>query len=506
MLLILLFTGCLGGDGAGDPGAGDSGAGDAGAGDAGAGDSGAGDSGGPAAAEPIYLEGGRVWDIAFLSGGGLRAVGEIVGTDTFGRGQDTQTSLADYQGDGFVAAWDDTAFAWVMQLPQNADDDAAVQVISAMPGPDGSLLFAGTVDGSTTLPSRGGEEQGLVLEGDRGAWVARASESGELELSRLLFEAGLFDDPSAAGKGRGPIELADAAALPDGGVVVVGTFTGRIEHGPTGFTLDAAGTQRDHCGGPCPDVFVSKTDASLAPQWTVALGGTAYDRGRSIAVGQDGAIYVLMQFLDGVDLGDVHLDAIGGTNDHDFDLALVRLEPDGSVGWARQLGNEEREYGCGVTIGPDGSVQVAGSHAAESLLINVGQPDEYLLVHGDDPRQRGFLARWDTDGALLDATLLGARQASGYGSSRCLDIDDAGRTLVVMRHDGTTTHGSVTLDPGIGLAMLDADLAPLDAWWIGELRDSVKGVTVHGDRAWIAADTLHPDDGSDVGMVGWPLP
>ncbi len=152
------------------------------------------------------------------------------------------------------------------------------------------------------------------------------------------------------------------------------------------------------------------------PLWAVRLGGNAAESGRAVAVDAGGNIYLAGLFRDTVDFG-------GGSRftAHAADGFLARVDKDGEVRWARQLGGPNDDIADALALDPQGNAVVAGSFSDK---LSVG--DGTLASEGADDL---FVAVFDPDGRRL-----WARRAGG------VDVD-AADGVAVDRHGAIAVVG-----------------------------------------------------------------
>ncbi|HUW84193.1 MAG TPA: hypothetical protein VMZ31_15520 [Phycisphaerae bacterium] len=137
-----------------------------------------------------------------------------------------------------------------------------------------------------------------------------------------------------------------------GNIYVTGPFSGRVNFDP-----DGSDEHESHGG---TDVFVTKLGPDGSYGWTRTFGGAADDLADALAVDSVGNVYVAGTFRG----TDVDFDPTAGTDlrsSHgNTDAFLLRLNSDGSYGWAATVGGPEADYARAVAVHPDNFVVVAG--------------------------------------------------------------------------------------------------------------------------------------------------
>ncbi len=302
----------------------------------------------------------------------------------------TEGSLAgENQGqrDVYLARYSpEGALRWARQTggPQN-DSPLGVSV-----APDGSIYVGGFTEGDYASPSQGSAD----------VWLARYDADGN-ELWSRQFGSNLWD--------RG----FDVVAF-DGGAYI------------TGYTSSSLDPATDLGGF---DGFAAKFDAQGNQQWLRHIGTDATDWGQGSALAPDGGLYVT-GYTEG---------ELGGIRAGDKDLFAVRLNPDGSLAWATQLGSAALDWTQGVGLGPDGGLLLAGSTEGDFAADNAGERDMIVVSIGAEGTEQW---RW---------------QAGTAGADSAFEVRMAGDFIVAT--------GSVAgdLDGGAGaLGERDAVLVWLD--------------------------------------------
>lgn len=183
-------------------------------------------------------------------------------------------------------------------------------------------------------------------------------------------------------------------------------------------------------GGGVPVAAAQSADAQA---WTI--GGAGADEVRQIVVDGGGNEYVAGVFSGTVNVAagpDVAQLASGG----DADIFLAKYAPDGRVLWAWNLGGPGRDDVGQLAVDGLGNVYIGGS-----ILGDVDfAPGEATAAVQAGPSRRGFVAKYDPDGALVWVSPL---DLTGDSAVLALALDGAGN-IAAAGWTGITAATGVT--------------------------------------------------------------
>lgn len=183
----------------------------------------------------------------------------------------------------------------------------------------------------------------------------------------------------------------------------------------------------------------------------VATGTVAADVGRSVAIGDDGSIYLAGAILsDTVTIGSIAVNRVGTR-----DGFVARLSSTGDPIWFKSIGvSGQSNYLYDVEVLDDDTIVIAGLFTG---TLTIGS--ETITSAGD---WDGFVAALDTDGNGLWATRMGG---TAYDEVTDTTITTAGTIAVVGMVEGSITVDTATLsspwndsdDPDGVVFILDSD-------------------------------------------------
>jgi hypothetical protein len=208
------------------------------------------------------------------------------------------------------------------------------------------------------------------------------------------------------------------AAMPDGGWIVGGSFSGSADFGTT--TLKSRGGT---------DAMLLKLSPGGDLEWVKQFGGAYQDLISHLAVDGQGNIYVQGQFKDLSDWGGKDKLKAGGGSD--LDVVLAKYDLNGDHVWSKRFGNAFNDVAGGVTVDPAGHVTMVGSFDKSASF---GDGDDHTSLGESDL----FVARFTPSGKLAWAKTMGAERediASGVGA------DAAGNVVVSGLFQGSVDFG-----------------------------------------------------------------
>jgi hypothetical protein len=250
---------------------------------------------------------------------------------------------------------DGPATRWAVHLSGPTNHDEIDGVAAA---PDGSLYITGKFERTATI---GGTE--LVSAGAADIPLARFDPDGE-PLWAMRF----------GGPGEDNFFDIDADAS---GAVATGIFEGSVQFGE--FTLTSAGLV---------DCAVVAVDPDGGIRWARSFGGPGIDGCNEVTIASDGSI------VTSIDTDGGWESPTGPLAETEMrDTVLIRLDPDGALRWARQIGGPGPQRGKALAVAPDGSIAFGGESLGE-LDID-GQAIEVPGLGFDS-----WLTRWTPDGGL----------------------------------------------------------------------------------------------------------
>lgn len=341
--------------------------------------------------------------VAACADGSVLVVGEFLYEATFGRGGASEVVLVPSDGLNaiFLAKYDSEGNLLWAKRADGPGREAANGVASLS---DCSAVVTGSFNGDFTLG--GGDERSITLTsaGVDDIFLAKYDAAGSVVWAQRAGGA-YFDDSGQA-----------LVVHSDGSVLVTGAFTSQATFGPGtagDVTLHAAQVQ---------DIFVAKYDRDGSLLWATRIGDLGSDQGRGVASLDDGvlvtgyegqvpstsgpdagtttvargdpAMFVSKHSLDGTVIWTRRNEGQGASQGNDiapladgsavlvgsfkgtaafvggaaptltsageYDLFLIKSDPQGAWTWATRCGGEGTDYGLGLTRAGDGSLLMTG--------------------------------------------------------------------------------------------------------------------------------------------------
>jgi outer membrane protein assembly factor BamB len=217
--------------------------------------------------------------------------------------------------------------------------------------------------------------------------------------SGVLAKYGPYGEPRFAAPFAVTDDADAVAATPDGGAIVVGSFTTPLVEGTDGLFVRKQ-----------PDGFIAKFDGTGKQLWRHGLVGPSTQTITEIVAHPQGG-YVITGWFHGESRfeGDPQQRSFGAAmrpkSEEElgisYDVFVARIGEDGQVMWIGEFGSEEQEIVGGLAVGADGTVVVTGECRERTTVRGGGTT---LKVECGHLSIGGFLGAWRADGELLWAT------------------------------------------------------------------------------------------------------
>ncbi len=246
------------------------------------------------------------------------------------------------------------------------------------------------------------------------------------------IDAGLVTEPVWARQFTQPASFTGSSSQAQGAAIdemgnsyVIGDFNGTVDFDPGSATanLTSAGSG---------DVFVAKLDAGGNLVWARRMGGSGPDSGRAIAVDAAGNTYLTGYFRGTADFDPDPATSFSITSTSNaFDVFVVRLDPNGDLIWAKNVGGTSDDQGYGIEADGVGNVYIAGGFT-DTADFDPDPATSFNLTsngHWD-----AFITKLDLNGDFEWAQQIGS---AGYDIATGLAIDAAGDILTSGSFDGS---------------------------------------------------------------------
>ncbi|MCK4720895.1 hypothetical protein KAU08_09555, partial [bacterium] len=301
------------------------------------------------------------WGITALSDDSTVATGWFYSTPTiFGQGEPNQTSLTPVgRGDVYIARFNpDGTLAWVTSAG-GPDNDGGFGIITLS---DDSTVVTGTFRESAIFGQGEPNHTVITSAGNTDAYVARYNTDGTLAWAKRAGGVG-FD------RGYG------ITALSNDSTVVTGQFGGSAIFGegePNETVLNALNSCNIFIAWYNPDGTLAWAKGAVETDWTLGNGITTLSDNSTVLSGG---------FRESATFGKGDPNQTVLTSDGDYDVFVVRYDPDGMLVWAKRAGGSKKDYGYGITALSDDSTVITGRFSGFATF-GEGEPYETLLTSG----------------------------------------------------------------------------------------------------------------------------
>jgi hypothetical protein len=232
-------------------------------------------------------------------------------------------------------------------------------------------------------------------------------------------------------------ESMDIASDANGNVYSCGYISNAVNFG--GVPIDPAQGQSD--------IYVSKQNASGQFVWAKRFAGTMDERAYDIYVDANGMIYITGYFY-----GTTQFDGFSlSSNNNSRDLFVAKLDNNGNVLWAKNLGGTNSETGYGVCTDSQGNIILTGQFR-EQITIGTTTYTSPISSISNYPSYDLLLVKFDANG-----TILWSKVGSSDGENRGIAVACNANDEILLTgqfSDTLTLAGVLFNNSGYNLGML----------------------------------------------------
>jgi hypothetical protein len=221
-----------------------------------------------------------------------------------------------------------------------------------------------------------------------------------------------------------------------GNIITIGSFGGTSDFDPGSGTTNITTN-----GG--YDLFIKKQSPNGDLIWVRRIGGTDDEFAGSFDADGQGNIFITGYFR-----GTIDFDPGTGTNNISSngsrDIFIVRINSDGSFGWAGGIGISSDEVGFGITSAPNGNIYITGTFSGP---VDFDPSSGVSLVSGSNGAFDIYLAAYNgSTGAYLWGNAIGG---TGYDNGYSMESDAQSNIYV-----SGSFQNSFDFNPGVGSAVI----------------------------------------------------
>jgi hypothetical protein len=254
-----------------------------------------------------------------------------------------------------------------------------------------NIYVTGTFGGTVNFNTDGGTDN-KVSAGSNDLFIMKLNSDGSYGWTKRAGGSGLDVAYSVTTDGSN-------------NVYVVGSFTGTAN-----FNTDG-GTDNLSAGGIQDDIFVMKLNSDGSYAWTERVGANTADTAFSVTTDGSNNVYVAGRFT-----GTVNFNTDGGTSNLTSlgtdDIAIMKINSDGSYGWAKRIGGTGSDMARGITTDSLNNIYITGFFNGTVNFNTDGGTDNKVSSGGNDV----FITKLNSDGSYGWTKKFGGSAADiGFG-------------------------------------------------------------------------------------------
>jgi hypothetical protein len=316
--------------------------------------------------------------LALDNSGNVFVTGSFFSTADFDPSSSTANLVSAGAANVFLAKYDASGnYVWAKRLGGTFFDAANSLTLDGSGSVYVTGFFSNTVDFD---PSSG--TANLVSAGNFDIFVSKYDASGN-----YIWAKGM----GGTGADRGHSLALDGS----GNLFVTGYFNSTADFDPSSSTANLVSAGSD-------DIFVAKYDASGNYVWAKGMGGTAGDRGHSLALDGSGNVFVTGFFNGTADFdpssSTANLESAGSD-----DIFVAKYDASGNYVWSKGVGGTGIDVANSLALDGSSNVYVTGYFNSTADFDPSSSTDNLVSAGGTDI----FFAKYDASGNYVWAQGMG---------------------------------------------------------------------------------------------------
>ncbi len=229
----------------------------------------------------------------------------------------------------------------------------------------------------------------------------------------------------------------DVCADQEGNVYSTGYFRGTTDFDPGSSSHMLTSNGLD-------DIYILKQASDGSLKWALNIGGSGIDQGNSIAVDNQGNVYVTGFFNNTVDF-DPGIGISSVTSNGAYDIFIIKLDSMGNLIWDAQMGSVAIDHGTSLDVDSSGNIYITGRYSG-SMDVDPGVGTQMLNLSGWT-FYNTFMIKLNTSGSLAWAKNIGGT-LNNFGTSlgESIHVDGDGNVYTTG-----FVEGSCDLNPDQGI-------------------------------------------------------
>ena len=262
-----------------------------------------------------------------------------------------------------------------------------------------------------------------------GKWVCTYQNPDNYPNAVTVVSAGGTDGESVAAM----------ATDTSGNVYITGSFSGLATFGTTNKISRGEN-----------DMFVAKYNKNGVLQWVQSAGSLTEDSGQSVAVDNNGNVYVIGYYQEEARF----TNSVTITSQGALDIFLVKYNGNGVFQWVRSAGSVGNENASAIALGASGNIYITGAYEGTATFDGISKTSQ-----GNNDL---FIAMYNSSGAVQWVQSAGG---TGSDNGQSIAVDGNEKVYITGHFTNTTNFGAINKTSAGGNDIFLAKFDPALSSW-----------------------------------------